>query len=231
MRRRYTTAILPVLAASLLLPAVSAAGSFPGDTPDRRIIETQEKVDRLFEKGDYERAYFIYHEELAPLGDKYAHYMIGYMHLAGKSVPADAITASAWYRLAAERGNASFAQVRDELWKALSENERQRSDRKYEELRLRYSDAVIVARLLDEDSEYLRNWSANPGLQTDLVDSGAANSRAQSLRNLEKTLERMRVRLAFLADALSKNDSMSDAETRRIRDAQRDAKAAISSIR
>jgi hypothetical protein len=36
--------------------AVPAADNFPGSKPDRRILKTQEKVDELFEKGDYERA-------------------------------------------------------------------------------------------------------------------------------------------------------------------------------
>ena len=37
---------------------------------------------------------FIYREELAPLGDKYAQYMIGYMHEHGKGVDKDPAVAS-----------------------------------------------------------------------------------------------------------------------------------------
>ncbi|MGI9201000.1 MAG: hypothetical protein ACR2QL_08085, partial [Woeseiaceae bacterium] len=76
------------------------ADDFPGSKPDRRIIKTQQKVDSLFEKGDYDRAYFIYRQELAPLGDKYAQYMVGYMTIVGKGTAQDFIAGSAWYRLA-----------------------------------------------------------------------------------------------------------------------------------
>ena len=73
-----------VTAMLLTSNAVVLGDDFPGNKPNKRVIKSQEKVDALFEKGDYERAAFIYREELAPLGDKYAQYMIGYMYLTGK---------------------------------------------------------------------------------------------------------------------------------------------------
>ncbi len=53
----------------------------------------QRKVDQLFERGDYERAYFIYRNELAPAGDKYAQYMVGFMHLTGMGIDEDPVAA------------------------------------------------------------------------------------------------------------------------------------------
>ena len=45
---------------------------FPGYEPDRKALDTQQKVDQLFDRGAFERAIVIYRDELAPLGDKYA---------------------------------------------------------------------------------------------------------------------------------------------------------------
>ena len=81
-----------------LLSASSVALSgngFPGQSLDRDLIKTQRKVDALFEKGDYDRAMNIYRHELAPLGDKFAQYMVGYMHYSGRGVPADRALACA----------------------------------------------------------------------------------------------------------------------------------------
>ena len=54
--------------------------SFPGGATDHATLRTQERVEQLYISKSYERAYFIYRKELAPRGDKYAQYMIGYMH-------------------------------------------------------------------------------------------------------------------------------------------------------
>ena len=75
--------------------------SFPGGETDRATLRTQERVEELYVSEAYERAYFIYRNELAPKGDKYAQYMIGYMHFAGTGVPEDPAKALAWYRFAA----------------------------------------------------------------------------------------------------------------------------------
>jgi hypothetical protein len=62
---------------------------FPGESADQRTLKTQEQVDELYASGDYKRALFIYEKELAPRGDKYAQYMVGFMHLNGQGVPPD----------------------------------------------------------------------------------------------------------------------------------------------
>lgn len=111
---------------------------------DARTLKVQRKVDQLFERGDYDRAYFIYRNQLAPLGDKYAQYMVGFMHLTGKGVAEDAVAASAWYRLAAERRTPQFVAVRDMLLEDMSAEQRQQSDRLFVEIRRDYSDLVIL---------------------------------------------------------------------------------------
>ncbi len=42
------------------------------DLPDSRTMAAQDKVDALFDAGKFERAFFIYRNELVPVGDKYA---------------------------------------------------------------------------------------------------------------------------------------------------------------
>jgi TPR repeat protein len=114
------------------------------DLPDTRTMATQDKVARMFDAGDFERAFFIYRNELAPIGDKYAQYMVGYMLLTGTGVQKDPIAASAWYRLAAERGTPEFVAVRDQQLKNMNEDAIRRSDVEYYQLRLRFCDLAVL---------------------------------------------------------------------------------------
>lgn len=111
---------------------------------DSRTLKTQRKVEELFESGEYDRAYFIYRHELVPLGDKYAQYMVGFMHLTGKGVEEDPIVASAWYRLAAERGTPEFVAVRGFLLATLTDQERASSDVLFSQFRREFSDMVVL---------------------------------------------------------------------------------------
>ncbi|MEL7187264.1 MAG: hypothetical protein AAFN50_12650, partial [Pseudomonadota bacterium] len=69
------------------------ASELSADLPDPRVLQVQQKVESLFVSGKFERAFFIYVNELAPIGDKYAQYMVGFLHelrrvtLGGKPVP------------------------------------------------------------------------------------------------------------------------------------------------
>lgn len=156
--------VFPLLAAFFAASLPTAFGSpMPGTAPDPEVLETQEKVDRLFERGDYERAIFIYREDLAPLGDKYAQYMIGYMYLTGKGVPQDIPRAAAWYRLAAERGDKRFSEAHAELLSLLNEDQKAESERVYQELFREYSDLGILMVKIEEDLEILRRYTlSNP---------------------------------------------------------------------
>jgi len=192
--------------------AAVADENFPGHEPDRRILKTQEKVDSLFEKGDYERAMFIYRHELTPLGDKYAQYMIGFMYLTGKGVPQDAVQASAWYRLAAERGQDVFVSARDELLMTFDQNSRPYSDSAYRELRRELSDVALLSGMISADLEILRRSTQTRaermGSSEELID--------RRTRDYEPVVERLQKRLDYLIDLSFSDDFEPDIEQKGI---------------
>ena len=95
---KYRTLI--VLSAVLALVPISAIQAQEKE-PDTPLLRLQAKAEDLYRKGHWERAHFIYVNELAAKGDKYSQYMAGYMCMHGKGVKRDKVRASAWYRLAA----------------------------------------------------------------------------------------------------------------------------------
>lgn len=123
----------------------------------------QERVEELYMQGAYERAYFIYRNELAPRGDKYAQYMIGYMHLTGAGVPENPATALAWYRLAAERGEPSIEQARKELEATLDAAQLAAADTLFAELKSKLSDRVLIYALVQNDLNILRKSAGRTG--------------------------------------------------------------------
>lgn len=140
----------------MLLGTASAQwASGPLGLVDSKTSRVQTKVETLYEQGDYERAHFIYLNELAPAGDKYAQYMLGYMSLMGKGASEDAVTASAWYRLAAERGAPEFRAVRDQLLVSLDETQLAQSDALYLDLRRKHGDLVVVLREYERELDTL----------------------------------------------------------------------------
>jgi hypothetical protein len=175
--------------------AATSASSLSTDRNERELLSIQQKVDELFQQGEYERALFIYQHELAPLGDKYAQYMIGFMYLTGAGVAEDAVTASAWYRLAAERGNREFSAVRDELLQRLGTDELAKSDELYVELRKQYSDIAILVRQIRNDDEDLRLMTgsrlSDTGGSVTIVHprSGATKTAHQWRREIRKSIE------------------------------------------
>lgn len=183
-----------------------ASGSerFPGYEPDRKALDTQQKVDQLFDRGAYERAILIYRDELAPLGDKYAQYMVGYMYLTGKGVPEDPVAALAWYRLAAERGHDSFVAVYDQLSGALSTEQRGSAHDTYVELAGSLGDAAIVKRLVEKDLGLLRR-SSGPAVSLSLQAGAAQRLDNRSVRQIRT---RLKSRMRFLENlaATSRSD-------------------------
>ncbi|MDH3439828.1 MAG: SEL1-like repeat protein, partial [Gammaproteobacteria bacterium] len=118
------------LLASLLCAIASAQDyrPFPGEPIDQRTRNMQERVEAIYAAGNYERALLIYEKDLAPLGDKYAQYMVGYMHLHGEGVQSDRAEALAWFRLAAERDEPLLKRIRDEVLQQMSPTEISASD-------------------------------------------------------------------------------------------------------
>ena len=130
---------------------------FPGETMNKRTLDTQERVEELYDAGEYERALFIYEKELAPLGDKYAQYMVGYMYLNAQSVPQDKVSALAWYRIAAERGEPTLRQARDELIERMTPPEIAVSNRIFLNLWQSIGDTKLILKLIREDMNTLKS--------------------------------------------------------------------------
>ena len=202
-----------LIATMFMLASVgyALADDFPGSKPDRRIIKTQQKVDSLFEKGDYDRAYFIYRQELAPLGDKYAQYMVGYMTIVGKGTEQNFIAGSAWYRLAAERGDKHFSKARDEILGYFDAEQQILSDQAYAELRLLYSDVIIIANLIEEDLEIISDRASGTSLGYSPTDS-VINNTAELARSAELAEERIAARLRYLTEEMNSDVIMSAEE-------------------
>ena len=144
-----TLKILVLLIAIGQVPYASAqqsAGNLSVEL-DSKTLSVQAKAEELFQREHYRRAHVIYLTDLAPIGDKYAQYMLGFMSLSGLGVEQDHVLASAWYRLAAERGEPEeFVAIRDELLEQLDAVDRQRSDAIYLQLRRKFSDIAISMR-------------------------------------------------------------------------------------
>jgi hypothetical protein len=202
--------ILIPLAVLALQPALVVAQP-AGDAPavDASILRLQDKAEDLYRRGHWERAYFIYVNELAAAGDKYAQYMAGYMHLHGHGVQRDDVMASAWFRLAAERDYPEFVEVRDELLDVMTEEELAQSDATFIQLRQKYSDLVLALGHLRTERKMRREGSTGSRVSGNassivIVDpgSGTTSTRAEQVRRLES---RMRLRLDYIADEVGSN--------------------------
>lgn len=174
--------------------------------PDSRTMATQRKVDDLYIAGEYERAFFIYRNELAPIGDKYAQYMIGYLFHTGKGVPENHVAALAWYQVAAERGTPEFADVRDQLSRSMTSEQLRDADALYEELRMEFSDLAVLMAAIKRDHGKLQtktgsriNSDASP---ISIIDarSGRTMSGNDYHRNAREQLVDSLTRLKQLGD-------------------------------
>lgn len=131
---------------------------FPGESADQRTLQIQKRVDELYDAGDYKRALFIYEKELAPRGDKYAQYMVGFMHVNdAHDVPQDTARALAWYRLAAERGNDVLEGARDELAATLTRDEIDASNQIFLDLLRKIGDTRLLMKLIQRDMNTLKS--------------------------------------------------------------------------
>ncbi len=154
MNSRFAIWIFLLLLQSATVMAQRA--DYDGASFTSHTVRIQAKAESLYLEGHWQRARFIFEHELAPIGDKYAQYMVGYMYLNGQSVPRNPVMASAWYRVAAERGIPEFAAVRDQLLDSLSPDELAQSDARYVELRKEYSDLVVTLNLVSKERRLRR---------------------------------------------------------------------------
>jgi len=196
-----------MLPALLLVTAQAQDANHPAPEPaGSKTLSVQTKVEKLFENGEFERAYFIYRNELAPLGDKYAQYMVGYMHLMGMGVREDEVRASAWYRLAAERGYPEFVAIRNQVLESFDDEGLQRSDAEYIELRQEYSDLVLTMQQLRRDFNELSSpmtGSRLPRRVSPVMIADPNKGAAVSADSYYLKAElRLRNRLDYVTDAL-----------------------------
>ena len=219
------------LALSAMLLAVSMAAvsqeNFLGKEANRAILNNlQEAADSAFAKGDYGQALELYQKELAPLGDKYSQYMVGYMYLAGKGVQEDAILASAWYRLAAQRETEQYVRIRDSLLALFNDEQRSQSDELYIDLRREMGDLTLVGQLIRRDLQIFRlRTSSSLFLQ-------GANKSATSGHRLDETdaaAERINARVEMLDRQITLETTLDDSEretlTKLLRDADSEVEA------
>ncbi len=216
------TAILLLTLCTAAMGQFAVALDRSNDSPALRL---QLKAEDLYQNGHFERAYFIYVNELAAIGDKYAQYMAGYMCLHGQGMRQDRIKASAWYRLAAERGAPEFIQVRDQLLGALGEGELKLSDDTYVDLRLRYSDLALALGHVRDERRAFGSGTTGTRLNTGsgpvtVIDprTGAPMTREAYVRRIE---DRMQVRLDFITENMGIDPvdaGMSDREFQRFSD-------------
>ena len=208
--------MLLFLVAVIAIPGpVHAAESGPGSSNLRLHL----KAEDLYQRGHFKRAYFIYVNELAKSGDKYAQYMAGYMCLNGQGVIQDSAQASAWYRLAAERGAPEFIEVRDQVLESLSAADVDRSDALYIELRNKYSDLAIALELVREARRDLYAGSTGtrlPGGTTGPVtivdpDSGVPIGGDVYVA---RSVRRMQVRLDYITDRMNTDPVDADMSNR-----------------
>lgn len=200
---RISSAVLAVFMCFPLSNAVAqSTNSFPEMPVDARTSRVQNQAEEVFLRGDYERAFFIYRNELTPIGDKYGQYMVGFLYLTGKGIERNVVAASAWYRLAAERGTTQFERARDQLLTQLSEAQLAQSDAMYIDIRRKYGDLAILARAIREDYDELRGRTGSrlgsdtsPVAVVDLGTAGATRSGSEYYSRIER---RMKARLEYI---------------------------------
>ncbi len=203
-------ALLAVLVGSQVQAQAERYHLFPGKALDGRTVSVQHKVEALYTSGDFARAFLIYRKELAPIGDKYAQYMVGYMRLNGQGVESYPAEALAWYRLAAERGESVLSQARDALQQILDEDERAEADRIFARLWQQYGDRKLLLELIREDLAILQTRGAHEiadgaphrtaeGQPRMAIASGYIGSGGDSV--YRRVRERLDRRLEYLGDA------------------------------
>ncbi len=138
----------------LLASLVQAADFIPSAIKDDSAEQAKE-AERAFDDQRYADAYEIYQEVLAPRGDKYAQYMIGYMYLNGLGKDADPVRAAAWLKLAAERNDQAFVQLSDKVWQNLDSAAQNKAEENHANLQALYGDCKVMRTMLKEEKDLL----------------------------------------------------------------------------
>lgn len=193
----------------------------------------QRRVDELYEAGNYERALFIYQNELAPRGDKYAQYMVGYMHLNGQGAPQDPVTALAWYRLSAERGHELLVKSRDQLAAALTRGDIQASNPIFLDLLQEIGDTTLIMKLIRSDMQKLETRTgtriANSTLSAPvrIIRPDGATEDANYYRNIRT---RLQARLKWLETRVEVNDIPTESGNNEVRLFEEQVRAELAAL-
>ena len=134
---------------------------FPNPAVDLNYAKLQKLADQYYEKGRYDKAYQIYSEDLARLGDKFAQFRAGYMHYTGEGVAKDPVTAYAWMRLSAERGSEQLRTAASQVWDRLDAGQRAAAKTEFDRLQAEYGDRALLTRLIEEDERELRSTTGS----------------------------------------------------------------------
>jgi hypothetical protein len=207
--------------------------SFPGESVDQRTLQTQKRVDELYTAGEYKRALFIYEKELAPRGDKYAQYMVGYMHLNTPGMPPDKATALAWYRLAAERENEVLQQARDELAADLTQAEIDASHRIFLDLLQEIGDTRLLMKLIRRDMNTLRSRTgshirgATSGGPTIILRPSGVTENPNFYRDIRLRLE---ARLSYLETKVEIRDIVLESGDKELRMYEEQVKSELAAL-
>lgn len=158
-RFRWTAAALGfvLMFAAPSVPAQANQMAYPGDLPPRNIVRLQKKAEAAFVAGQYQKARWFYEKELAPIGDKYGQYMMGYLYENGLGVEQDAVKAAAWYQLAAERGHKQIIETSERFQKTLSPGKLATARTLANGLKDEYGDIALLKREIRRDLDRLRD--------------------------------------------------------------------------
>ena len=175
---------------------------FPGTTPNYRTLKTQERAATFYTNGNYSQSLKIYAQELAPIGDKYAQYMVGFMHLAGQGVARNLEAALAWYGLAAERQTEEFVSSRNKLRALLKKSQIEYSDILLKELKRTIGDKALIIPLIRQDIEKLESRTgsrvrANSIMLFKIYMSGRGSHSDGTIAD-QQTRAQIRARMKFL---------------------------------
>ena len=101
---------------------------------------------KYYEQADFRKAY---HEflEAAEYGNYLSQFNIGAMHYRGEFVDKNLTEAYAWFTLAAQDPAYEARQVHKNIYQKLSPEERQKANKRYEEIYAEYGDPAIEERL------------------------------------------------------------------------------------
>ena len=233
---KLTTVQKIICVAALMCVSVTGfaqrSSELSADLPDSRTLAVQDKVDRLFNAGSYERAFFIYRNELAPLGDKYAQYMVGYMYQIGLGVEKDSVSAAAWYQLAAERDTREFVIVRDRFLHTMDQDDADRSRVVYRELRTRYCDlAVLLSSIKRNLHELQVRTGSRLGRRSSpiMVVDRRAGRFASDANYYDKLREELEARILLLKEIGEFDDLDADLDRIKIRELERRVQQQIES--